>query len=45
LRDTADKIDMYLAVVIVGKETNFSSDYAVECYADDYYDGTLQPPK
>lgn len=38
IRETADRIDMYVAVVIVGPETYLSSDYDVMAYADDYYD-------
>lgn len=38
IRDTAEELQMYVAVVIVGKETPFSGDSAVERYADDAYD-------
>ena len=38
IRDTAEELQMYVAVVIVGKETPFSGDSAVERFADDAYD-------
>ena len=38
IRDTAEELQMYVAVVIVGEETPFSGDSAVERYADDAYD-------
>ena len=37
IRQTAEKIDMYIAVVIVGTETNFYSDSDVEDYAKQSY--------
>ena len=38
IRDTAEELQMYVAVVIVGEETPFSGDSAVQRYADDAYD-------
>lgn len=38
IRDTAETLQMYVAVVIVGSETSFSSDSAVTRFADDTYD-------
>ena len=38
VQDTAKELQMYVAVIIVGPETPFSSDGAVARYADDAYD-------
>ena len=43
IRATSDQIDMYVAVVIYGPETQFYSDYAVECQADNDYDMLFNP--
>ena len=43
IRETSDKIDMYVAVYIYGPETSFYSDYAVETTADDNYDRLFNP--
>ncbi len=43
IRETADHIDMYFAIVIVGRETHFNSDTSVMNYADNYYDKLFNP--
>ena len=43
IRETSDDIDMYIGVYIVGPETSFPSDSAVETYADDRYDALFNP--
>ncbi|HBI84949.1 MAG TPA: hypothetical protein DDX71_01470 [Ruminococcus sp.] len=43
IQDTSEKLDMYVAVHIVGPETSFNSDSAVEAYADDQYDYLFNP--
>ena len=43
IRHTSDVINMYVAVVIVGPETSFSSDYDVEDYAEKEYINLFDP--
>lgn len=43
IRAKSDELDMYVAVVIYGPETEFYSDYAVECQADNDYDMLFNP--